>query len=128
MKLLLDTHVLLWWFAGESLSRRAATAIAEEGNEVYVSAASAFEISTKYALGKLDVDADVVTGLERHILNAGFRGLPVSLGHALDAGGLPPHHRDPFDRLLIAQGRMENLVVVTSDPMFKHYDVRLLTA
>lgn len=123
MSLLLDTNAFLWWVADSPrLSTRAREAIA--GDDVLVSAVTGFEISTKRKSGKLRFDDDI----GKQVAANGFRELEVGLRHAVAAGDLPLHHRDPFDRLLIAQALVEALVVVTSDPVFDRYDVPLLPA
>jgi PIN domain nuclease of toxin-antitoxin system len=115
--LLLDTHVLLWWLGGSNRLSRAARKTIVEGPAVYVSAASAWEISVKVSKGKLDFSGD----LEEQLRGNGFRPLAVSISHALAAGALPPHHGDPFDRLLIAQARLESLTLLTADAALKAY-------
>lgn len=125
MRLLLDTHALLWWLAGDArrLSRRARAAIADEGNVVHVSAASAWEISTKQRLGKLD--AGVLVGrFTGTIADQAFVPLPISLDHAERAGSLPGTHRDPFDRMLIAQAQAENLVLVSNETVFDAFGIQ----
>lgn len=122
MNLLLDTHALLWWLAGESLRADAAAAIAEPDNVAHVSAASIWEISIKRSLGKLRIGRDLI-GAVRH---GEFEPLPIALEHAEAAGALPPHHRDPFDRMLIAQAQLGHLVIVTRDPAFDQYGVPVL--
>lgn len=127
MRLLLDTHALLWWlFDDERLGAGARAAIAEPANAVFVSAASAWEIATKHRLGKLPEAGDVPTELERYLREARFAALPVDLPHALAAGALPGPHRDPFDRVLIAQALAEKLVVVTRDEVFREYGAKVL--
>ena len=119
MRLLLDTHTLLWWWGDDpQLSATARSAIADEANEVHVSAASAWEIATKQRLGKLPPLP--ATGLDYQALLAadGFEPLPVSAVHAWRAGSLATAHRDPFDRMLAAQSEIEQLVLVTRDPAF----------
>lgn len=125
MRVLVDTHVLLWALSGDKrLSRKAHSVIASFDNEVFVSAASAWEIATKHRLGKLP-DADAVAGnLSAIIEQLGFRELPISLGHAERAGALPGEHRDPFDRMLIAQSQAENLPLVSNERVFDAYAVR----
>jgi PIN domain nuclease of toxin-antitoxin system len=124
MRLLLDTHALLWWLAGdEQLARPAHDAIAET-QVVVVSAASAWEIGIKQAIGKLSGPDD----LQAEIATNGFTPLDVSVGHALAAARLPPHHDDPFDRMLIAQALAEGLTLVSRDSRFGSYGVPLLTA
>jgi PIN domain nuclease of toxin-antitoxin system len=105
------------------LSADARDALADPDNEAFVSSASAFEIATKYRLGKLPVAAAFVDGLEEHLRRDGFKPVAISLLHALAAGCLPGPHKDPFDRLLIAQARLEGFTVVTSDPIFQRYRV-----
>lgn len=124
MRLLLDTRVLLWWLADESLTSEARDAIADQANLAVVSAASAWEISVKKALGKLAAPDD----LEHQVRAGGFSPLPISIAHALAAGQLPRHHDDPFDRMLIAQAFREGLTIVTRDKRFAEYGVALLSA
>lgn len=125
MKVLLDTHVLLWWlFDDPSLSKQARDAIRDPGNSVLVSAASAWEISTKHRLGKLPEAGEAVGNLPALLRSARMEALPVTIEHALAAGALPGPHRDPFDRMLIAQSGLEDIPVVTSDPVFARYSVR----
>ncbi len=125
MRLLLDTHVLLWWLANDpSLKPAARSAIADSDAEVFVSAASAWEISIKRALGKLEAPTDLVTELERNR----FEPLSLTVAHAEAAGALPRHHDDPFDRALVAQAQAEELVVVTRDPRFALYQVGTIAA
>lgn len=125
MRLLLDTHVLLWWLAGDpTLAADATSAIADPETVVYVSAASAWEIAIKQALGKLDAPGD----LEQQIEANRFASLPITIGHAYSAGALPRHHDDPFDRMLVAQALAEGLTIVTRDPRVGVYDVPTLSA
>lgn len=122
MRLLLDTHILLWSVdADPKLTPRFRDAI-ETADEVFVSAVSIWEIAIKTALGKLVVAGDI----ESLALDAGCRSLPVTWAHGREVGRLPPHHLDPFDRLLIAQARVEGLTLVSEDRAFSHYDVLLL--
>ena len=124
MRLLLDTHALLWWLAGdEALSAAARAAIADDGNTVYVSAASTWEIATKHRIGKLPGVAAIAGDLEAAIHYHGFRGLPVTLRHGQEAGALPGPHRDPFDRMLIAQAIGEGMVLVSNEHLFDDYAV-----
>ena len=123
MSLLLDTNAFLWWIADSPrLSKSAREAISSD--DVLVSAATGFEIATKRKSGKLRFESDIVSQVTRN----GFRTLAVTMDHAVAAGDLPLHHRDPFDRILIAQAQVENMVVVTSDPMFDRYDIHVLSA
>lgn len=123
MKLLLDTHILLWALADHpSLSAAHRRAIEGPDAELYISAASIWEIAIKRALGKLNAPDD----LSEIAIAAGCRPVPISIRHAEAAGALPPHHADPFDRMLIAQAQCEGLTLVTADRAFRHYDVTCL--
>lgn len=127
LKLLLDTHALLWWFTNDNrLSARARKAIAEEKNEIYVSAASAWEIATKQRLGKLDEVPEASARYAELVAADGFIHLPITYVHSLRAGGLEVAHRDPFDRMLAAQSELETLVVVTRDPVFEQFGCKVL--
>ena len=122
--MLIDTHILLWWLADDaSLPAGARTVIANPENDVVVSAASAWEIAIKQALGRLDAPDDLLIALNEN----DFDTLPVTASHALAAGRLPPHHADPFDRMLIAQAAAEDLTLITVDGRFNLYDVALLS-
>ena len=126
MRLLLDTHVWLWWLGDDRrLSRRVRQALGDSRNEVYVSAASAWEIAIKTAVGKLRL---IKADLEAEIAANGFLELAVRTRHAIRAGGLGPVHEDPFDRMLVAQAQVEDLAIVTGDPMFERYGVPVLEA
>jgi PIN domain nuclease of toxin-antitoxin system len=123
VNLLLDTHVLLWWLADDSsLQSAARDAIRDESNIVHVSAATAWEISIKKALGKLDAPDDLANALEVN----NFRSLEITVAHATKAGALPRHHDDPFDRLLIAQAQTEQLTLVTHDAKFRAYEISVI--
>jgi PIN domain nuclease of toxin-antitoxin system len=128
MQLLLDTHALLWWLSGDdALSAAAQTAVADENNGIFVSAASIWEIATKHRIGKLPgIAAAIVADLDRVIADQGFIGLPINLRHGQVAGTLPGPHRDPFDRMLIAQAMLENLVLVSNEHPFDAYGVARL--
>jgi len=126
VQLLLDTHALLWWLAGDRrLSATARRAIENDDNSVFVSAASAWEISTKHRLGKLDAAA-VVGRLGALLTSQGFEPLDMTVNHAERAGALPGEHRDPFDRMLAAQAQAENLTLISNDAAFDGYGVTLL--
>lgn len=126
MRLLLDTHALIWWLNGDArLSRAAKAAIGDADNAVYVSAASAWEITTKHRLGKLSA-GPLADDVEREIVNQNFDPLPVTLGHGQRAGALPGPHKDPFDRMLIAQAQAERLALVSNETIFDHYGVTRL--
>jgi PIN domain nuclease of toxin-antitoxin system len=122
VSLLLDTHALLWWLEGRDLDKDVVNRISDPEILVVVSAASVWEAAIKQALGKLDVPEPL--GLAAR--EEGFEPLQVSFDHAEAAGQLPPHHRDPFDRMLIAQAMVENLTIVTRDTAFDAYEVRTL--
>ncbi|MBI3891767.1 MAG: type II toxin-antitoxin system VapC family toxin [Candidatus Wallbacteria bacterium] len=120
MRLLLDTHILLWWLDDSSkLSDQARALISDASNVVVVSAASVWEIRVKESLGKLHLPASFAEALDKEP----FERLPVTLEHAHRLKGLPPHHRDPFDRMLIVQAQCEYLTLVTADEILRQYDV-----
>lgn len=122
MRLLLDTHVLLWAVANDPrLTETQARAISEE--EIHLSAASVWEIGIKRAIGKLDVPDEIFD----IAVDAGCRPLPISWAHAQAAAALPLHHADPFDRMLVAQARHEGLRLASSDPRLTAYDVDLVS-
>lgn len=125
MRLLLDTNALLWWARDDpTLNRQALEAINNPDNEVFVSVVSVWEISIKRSTGKLDSPDDLVAQIER----SHFIRLPNTFGHAELAGRLPLHHRDPFDRMLVAQAQAEDLILVTRDRDVQRYEVETLTA
>lgn len=125
MNLLLDTHALLWWLADDrTLAADARAAIRNPRHQVFVSAATAWEMAIKSELGKLAAPENLDEELDANR----FQALPISVPHAMAAGRLPAHHRDPFDRMLIAQARLEGLTLVTRDHMFDKYDVEVLVA
>lgn len=127
LRLLLDTHALIWWLAGdEALSRRAREAIADEVNEIAVSAASAMEIATKFRIGKLPGAALLAQSFEEIIAEQGFGELPISVHHARLAGDMNIAHKDPFDRLLIAQAQVEDMVLVSNEAQFDGFAVKRL--
>jgi len=128
MRVLLDTHAFLWWITDDPrLSANARQIIGNGTNELFLSAASAWEIAIKAGLGRLRFKEN---NLERFIadqltLNA-INSLSININHALRVNILDPHHRDPFDRLLVAQAQLETLPILTSDPLFKLYSVTVL--
>jgi PIN domain nuclease of toxin-antitoxin system len=123
VSLLLDTHILLWWLSDDPrLPGAVRGAISSPDNEVIVSAAAVWEIAIKKAVGRLEAPDDL---LEVIAIND-FQTLEITALHALFAGGLPPHHSDPFDRMMIAQASAENLTLVSVDQHFSQYDVELL--
>jgi PIN domain nuclease of toxin-antitoxin system len=123
-RLLLDTSVLIWWEQNDPRLGGNARAAIQNAESVYVSAASAWEITIKSALGKLRTTRKP----HQAIADSGFDELPITVEHAEAVGQLPAHHGDPFDRLIIAAARVESLVIVTSDGQFAHYDVPLIDA
>lgn len=122
MNLLLDTHTVLWWLADAPMEDEARARIADPDAVVAVSAVSIWEIAIKQAMGTLRFEGSMAD----HVARAGFEPLLISFAHAERAGGLAPHHRDPFDRMLIAQAEAEHLVVVTRDRAFDPYEVDVL--
>jgi PIN domain nuclease of toxin-antitoxin system len=119
LRLLLDTHVLLWWLADDrKLAKAGREVIANPDNDVHVSSASVWEAAIKVALGRLEIELD---DLEDAIVQNGFRPLPIGFRHAVTAGRLPSVHRDPFDRMLVAQASVEELRVVSHDRVFERY-------
>lgn len=129
MNLLLDTQALLWWKGGSrKLGRRARQAIETGAGTVRVSAASAWEIAIKSRTGRLKLTEPLDVWMPDQLEREGFLMLSVTVRHAVAVASLPDHHRDPFDRVLIAQARSDGLTVVTSDAAFDDYDVRVLDA
>lgn len=127
MTVLLDTHVLLWWLYDDvRLSKRARKALGDPDTTVLVSPASAWEITTKARLGKLEEAGDVPEKLAHYVRKAGFSVLPISLGHAAAAGALDHAHKDPFDRMIAAQALAEGIPVVSIDPAIAALGARVL--
>lgn len=127
MRLLLDTHAFLWWLAGsDRLSPAARRAIGNAANEKLISAASAWEIATKHRLGKLPSASALANDIAVGISGEGFEELPITVDDAVRAGNLPEFHRDPFDRMLIAQALARNLVLVSIESLFDGYGIRRL--
>ena len=125
-QILLDTHALVWWLeAKENLSRGAKEIIEDSETTVFVSAATGWELAIKTQIGKFK-SAELVRGLQREIQKEGFIELPISMEHALIAGGLGTSHKDPFDRMLIAQARVEKVPIVSNDKVFDRFSVRRL--
>ena len=125
MRILLDTHAFLWWLAGsDRLPVTARRVIEDESNDKLVSAATAWEIATKYRIGKLPGAGAVADDMVGAIAGEGFDELPITVDDAARAGALPGPHRDPFDRMLIAQAMSRNLVLLSVDPLFDRYGVR----
>ncbi|HVI04687.1 MAG TPA: type II toxin-antitoxin system VapC family toxin [Sphingomicrobium sp.] len=127
LRLLLDTHALTWWLAGDdALSHRAQEAIAQEDNGIVVSAASAMEVATKFRIGKLPNAALLARDFEAIVADQGFDELPITIHHARLAGEMKIEHRDPFDRLLIAQAQAEDMVLVSNETLFDTFAVNRL--
>ena len=127
MRVLLDTHAFLWWVAdSRRLSEPARDAIRNEANDVVVSAVSAWEIATKHRLGRLPEAGGLAGDIRGAIVGQGFSELPISVADAERSGRLPGPHRDPFDRLLIAQALAHDLALVSNEEAFDRYGVRRL--
>ncbi len=126
MNVLLDTHAFIWWFADpQKLSSKASLVLRNPKTTVLISAAVAWELSIKVNLGKLDA-LDLVTDLVRNMAEEGFTELPIGIEQAVRAGLLPSHHRDPFDRLLVAQAQDLNVPILSADLALDRYDVKRL--
>ena len=120
MGVLLDTHALIWWIEGDHrITARLQQLLGRPEEDVFVSAATAWEIATKVRIGKLKLAEQFLENFLDAIEELGFLPLPISLRHGFDAGRLPGPHRDPFDRMLAAQAHAEDLVLVSSDPSFQ---------
>ncbi|HMW42688.1 MAG TPA: type II toxin-antitoxin system VapC family toxin [Plasticicumulans sp.] len=127
MRLLLDTHALLWWFAGdERLPEKVRSFIADRQNAVLVSAASIWEIATKHRLGKLEGVGELLADIDTYVRDQSFDWLDIAAVHALRAGLLPGAHRDPFDRMLIAQALCVEAVLVSNETLFDGFGVQRL--
>jgi PIN domain nuclease of toxin-antitoxin system len=125
VRLLLDTHAFLWWVnGGEQLTPRARRAVADPANECFVSLASAWEMAIKTSLGKLHLPASPERFVSDQLAANQFRLLAIDLRHASGVASLPFHHRDPFDRLLVAQALAERLAIVSADSVFRRYGVK----
>ncbi len=123
MSLLLDTHIVLWWLADDATLAAEIKDRLDRELDVYVSAATVWEVAIKQALGKLEPE-----DLPEQVRDSGFRLLDITAEHGIAAGRLPMHHRDPFDRMLVAQAQIEGLTLVTRDAHVQKYDVDVLTA
>ena len=127
MTFLLDTHALLWWlFDDPNLSRTVRGLIEEPGHTILVSAASAWEISTKHRLGKLREVDELLEDMGSWVARAGFRELPILVSHAQRAGSWPHAHKDPFDRMLAAQSAIENVPLLTRDEQLAGFNIRVI--
>ena len=123
-RLLLDTHVFLWWRGEDRRLRRAARDAIADAEIVFVSAATAWEAAIKVALGRLRIPDTIEAG----VIDSGFEKLPINFSHAEAVARLPPHHSDPFDRMLVAQARVEGLTLVSHDRRMEPYEVEILWA
>ncbi len=127
MRVLLDTHSFLWWVTDDPrLSPRAREIISNGENALFFSAASAWEIGVKARLGRLILSEPVAVFVPAQLALNAIEGLPIALNHALHVGSLPDHHRDPFDRMLVAQSQVENLPILTGDPLIAQYGVEAI--
>jgi PIN domain nuclease of toxin-antitoxin system len=127
MKLLLDTHIFLWWILEDPrLPLAASEVIADSDNELYLSSASTWEMVIKSAIGKLSLPASPATFIKDQLILNEITPLPITIEHTFALASLPMLHKDPFDRMLIAQTNYENLTLVTDDPTIKKYHVNVL--
>ena len=127
MKALLDTHVFLWWIMDDArLSLYIRDFIADEGNDLFLSSASCWEIAIKTKIGRLKLPDNPEKFIPDQMIANNISGLPIQLVHALHVYNLPDHHRDPFDRILVAQSRIEKIPIITNDHLFADYDVKVL--
>lgn len=127
MKALLDTHVFLWWITdAPQLPSHVRQLISNGENELFLSAASCWEIAIKAGLGKITLPARPDVYIADQMAENAVQGLPIEASHTFQVFHLPAYHRDPFDRMLIAQARIEDLPIVTSDPFFRRYKVKIL--
>ncbi|WP_437894776.1 type II toxin-antitoxin system VapC family toxin [Sorangium sp. So ce124] len=129
MRLLLDTHCWLWLVADpERIRRGVVEMLVAEGTDVYISAATAWEIVIKHALGKLSLPIPPAEYIPSRMAALGHLSLPIEQRHTLQVAGLPLHHKDPFDRILVAQAQVEDIQLVTADRLMAPYDVRVIWA
>lgn len=129
MRFLLDTHVWIWWLGSpELLSAQTRAILADPESELSLSAASVWEMAIKVSIGKLQLPGPIDVFVPGQLSQDGIQLLPVQLSHALKVASLPHHHRDPFDRMLLAQAEVESLALITADPLLKPYGVRLVWA
>jgi PIN domain nuclease of toxin-antitoxin system len=127
VKYLLDTSIFLWSLgAKKKLDSKAAATLSSSASQIYFSAASSWEIAIKHALGKIKLPTAPIEFIPQAIREMGFANLDITTAHALAAGELPPHHRDPFDRMLISQARAEDMILLTADRILQQYDVELI--
>ena len=127
MKLLLDTHCWLWWLTDpDKLSQSAQNLLVDRGNDLYFSVASIWEISIKFSCGKLRLPQVPAKLVPKQMAEDGLIALDIKSTHALQAAALPMHHKDPFDRMLIAQSQLEQLPILTTDSVFDAYNIKVI--
>ena len=127
MKAILDTHVFLWWINDDKrLSSRARDVISDGTNELFVSAATGWEITIKVQIGRLELPQDPEHFLPQQLKANAFKILPIEMAHALHVFSLPDHHRDPFDRILVAQAQVEDMPILSADPNIKKYQIETI--
>jgi PIN domain nuclease of toxin-antitoxin system len=127
MRVLLDTHSFLWWITDDPrLSPRAREIMSGGENHLFLSSASAWEIAIKARLGRLTIPEPIATFVTAQLTENAIEGLPIDLSHALHVHLLPDHHRDPFDRMLVTQSQLENLPILTGDPLIARYGVETI--
>ncbi|MBI4377467.1 MAG: type II toxin-antitoxin system VapC family toxin [Nitrospinae bacterium] len=127
MKALLDTHVFLWWIMDDArLTPYIRDFIADEGNDLFLSSACCWEIAIKMKMGRLKLPDNPEKFIPDQMIANNISGLPIQLVHALHVYNLPDHHRDPFDRILVSQSRIEKIPIITNDQLFADYDVKVL--
>lgn len=127
MKALLDTHVFLWWIIGDPrVPTNVFDFISDGNNELFFSAASCWEIAIKAQLGRIEITNEIEDFIPDQMVKNAVQGLAIHLSHALHVYNLPDHHRDPFDRMLVAQAQIEKIPIVTSDPFITKYDVPVI--
>ena len=127
MRVLLDTHAFLWWIMDDvRLSSHARAVIADGHNELFLSVASGWEIAIKARLGKIQLPSDPASFVPKQLRINSIEPLAVQMTHALRVHSLPGHHRDPFDRILVAQAQVEQVLIITADPHIAQYDVEIV--
>lgn len=127
MRFLLDTHAFLWWITDDiQMPAQVREIISDEGNELFLSVASCWEIAIKAQLGKLQIAENPETYIPDQMQRNAIQGLPIQTSHALHVFNLPYHHRDPFDRMLVSQAQLENLPIITSDSLIAQYNIQTI--
>jgi len=127
MKVLLDTHTFLWWVTDDlKLSSRVRKIISDGKNELFLSAVSGWEIAIKAQLGRIQIPDKPQTFISEQMVANAIQGLPIQISHAVHIYNLPTHHRDPFDRMLVAQAQLEKLPILTDDPQISQYPVKVI--